>query len=62
MVNSILILKKDIVSYEVYDLAGKLVQYSNITSNSFHLEGKGVYLVVFKGEEMQTAPIRIIVY
>ena len=54
--------KKDIVSYEVYDLAGKLVQYSNITSNSFHLEGKGVYLVVFKGEEMQTAPIRIIVY
>ena len=49
-------------AYEVYDLAGKLVQYSNISSNTIHINDKGVYLVIFKGDGIQTAPKKIIVY
>jgi choice-of-anchor B domain-containing protein len=49
-------------AYEVYDLAGKLVQYSNISSNTININDKGVYLVIFKGDGIQTAPKKIIVY
>ena len=49
-------------AYEVYDLTGKLIEYANITSNTIQLNDKGVYLVIFKGPGIQTAPKKVIVY
>jgi|GEM_PF-273473 len=48
--------------YELYDLAGKLVQYSKLTSTTFSIKDKGVYLIVFRGNGVQSSPKKIIVY
>ena len=48
--------------YELYDLAGKLVKYSKMTSSTFSIKDKGVYLIVFRGNGVQSSPKKIIVY
>jgi hypothetical protein len=52
----------DIDSYQVYDLAGKLVQNSTVISNVFQVKDKGVYFVVFQVNGLETKPKKIIVY
>ena len=53
---------RDLDSYKLYDLSGKLLQSAVFSTNSIQINEKGVYVLVINGKEFNSITKKIVVY
>jgi len=53
---------RDLDSYKLYDLSGKLLQATVFSTNSIKINEKGVYILVINGKEFNSITKKIVVY
>ena len=53
---------RDISSYKIYDLSGKLLQDAVLINNSIQINVKGVYLLIIQGKDFNSVTKKIVVY
>jgi choice-of-anchor B domain-containing protein len=49
-------------TYEIYDLTGKLIVKDRVNSNLIPFSEKGIYFIVFKGNDFHSSPKKIIIF
>ena len=53
---------RDLSSYKLFDLSGKLLQDAALKNNSIQINVKGVYLLVVQGKDFNSVTKKIVVY
>jgi choice-of-anchor B domain-containing protein len=53
---------RELTSYKLFDLSGKLLQEAALKNNSIQINVKGVYLLVVQGKDFNSVTNKIVVY